>query len=206
VAILRIPASGSPTVPSSGTASRLLSSLRLHSTVPPRVQLRRQLAPPTTPLALLSCPSIDLRRSNEPSGLTFNSAVSLHRQLSFRFCCSCPPCDLRRPMSLQASPSIGSSAFAAARLPVLLPGCAPACAILQPIRLTFSTAGQLAPPTAPSDLPSCPPFDLRRTDEPSSLAFGSILSLRRRWNLGFCLPACRLTCVARPAFQPYLPT
>lgn len=113
MAILQISASGSPTVPSSGSAPRLRSSLRFRSTVPPRVQLGRQLAPPTAPLALLSCPSIDLRRSNEPSGLTFNSAVSLHRRLSFRFCCSCPPFDLRRPTSLRASPSIESSAFAA---------------------------------------------------------------------------------------------
>jgi hypothetical protein len=205
VAILRISASGSPTVPSSGSASRSLSSLRLRSTVLPRVPLRRQLAPPTEPLALLSCPSIDLRRSNEPSGLTVNSVVSLHRRLSVQFCyparrSTCVSRPAFRPhlrSDRQLSPPT--------RFPVLLPGCSPACAFVQPLRLTFSTAGQLAPPTASPDLPSCPPFDLRRTNEPSSLAFRSILSLRRRWNLRLCLPACRLTCVARPAFQPYLP-
>jgi len=87
VAIHRIPASGSSTVYSSGATSRLLSSLRLRSTVPPRLQLRRQLAPPTEPPVLLSCPPSGLRPGVEPSGLAIRSVVSLHRQLSFRFCC-----------------------------------------------------------------------------------------------------------------------
>jgi hypothetical protein len=160
VTILRISASGSPTVASSGSASRLRSSLRLGSPVPPRVPLRRQLAPPTEPLALLSCPPIDLRRSNEPSGLTVNSVVSLHRRLSLQFCFPA------RRSTCVSRPAFGPHLLSdrqlspPTRLPVLLPGCAPACAFLQPIRLTFSTAGQLAPPTAPSDLPSCPPVRL----------------------------------------------
>jgi hypothetical protein len=206
VAILRISASGSPTVPSSGSASRSLSSLRLRSTVLPRVPLRRQLAPPTEPLALLSCPSIDLRRSNEPSGLTVNSVVSLHRRLSVQFC-----------FPARRSTCVSRPAFR--------PRLQSDGQLSPPLdfRFCFLAALRLAPSFSRSASPSAPlvslrrqlrlriclparPFDLRRTSEPSSLAFRSILSLRRRWNFRLCLSACRLTCVARPAFQPYLPT
>jgi hypothetical protein len=206
VTILRISASGSPTVPSSGSASRLRSSLRLRSTVPPRVQLRPQLAPPTEPLALLSCPSIDLRRSNEPSGLTVDSVVSLHRRLSLQFCfparrstCVSRPAfrpHLRSVRQLSPPTRFRFCFLAALQLALSFSRSAsplaPLVSLRRQLRLRICLPAR--------------PFDLRRTSEPSSLALRSILSLRRRWTLRLCLPACRLTCVARPAFQPYLPT
>jgi len=76
VIILRISASGSSTIPSSGSASRLNSSLRLCPTVPPRLQPCRQLAPPTEPPALLSCPSISLRLSNSNLPASSSAASS----------------------------------------------------------------------------------------------------------------------------------
>jgi hypothetical protein len=116
VAILWTPAADSATTPSSGSASRLTSSLRLCPTVPPRVQACLQLAPPTDPLAPLSCPLLRLASRIEPSGLTFRSVVSLHRRLSIQFCCPAWALDLRLATGLPASPSTSTSACAAASI------------------------------------------------------------------------------------------
>lgn len=82
VIILWIPASDSPTIPSSGSAFRSRSSLRLRPTGSPRLQLRRQLAPPTEPPTLLSC-SYDrlapMVRTFRPSSSAASSACTAER-------------------------------------------------------------------------------------------------------------------------------
>jgi hypothetical protein len=202
VAILRTSAADSPAIPSSGSASRSRSSLRLRSTVPPRVHLSRQLAPPTEPLALLSCPSIGLRHSVELSGLSSaaSSACTAERAsdsavLPGRLTCVSQPAFrplLRSPRRL--APSV--------RSPVLLRGCSQAFAFSQPFRLTFQADRELAPRAALPDLPSCPRH-LACAAWSGLSALPSALPIGLRPQLSFRpLPSClaALTCVSRPAF------
>jgi hypothetical protein len=210
VAILRTSAADSPTIPSSGSASRSRSGLRLRSTVPPRVHLSRQLAPPTEPPALLSCPSFGLRRSNrtfrphlplESSACTADRA-SESAVLPGRLTRVSQPAFrplLRSPRQL--APSVGS--------PRLLRGCCPACAFSQPFRLTFRTVRKLAPRTALPDLPSCPRHSACAAwSGPFSLAFRSADRLAPSTELR-PLPSClrrfdlRLT-AGLPALPSYL--
>lgn len=153
---------------------------------------------------MLSCPSIDLRLTNR----AFRPLLLLRRQLA-------PPTE--RPISAVvpavrlASPAEPSGlTFDRTRqlsLATSISGSASRLVLAaQPFRLTFNTAGQLAPPTASPDLPSCFPIGLRR---PVSLsASPSVPSSACAENETFSsafLP-CRSACAARQAFQPYLPT
>lgn len=169
---------------------------------------RRQLAPPTKPPTLLSCSPDQLA----PIVQTFRPHLPPRRQLAppngLPILLSCSTRDLRPSSSFLASSSITASACAFDASPILLPDRSPACAFVQPFRLTFRTADQLAPPAVLPDLPSCPHiFSLRRTRELFSLAFHS--SERLAPSIEFpALPSCliaRLAPCDRPFSLTFLP-
>jgi len=209
VIILQIPASGSPTVPSSGSASWLNSSLRLRPTVPPRLQLGRRLAPPTKPPTLLSC-SVDRLAPLEPNLPASSSAASSACTAERVSDSAVLPSRLTSslPTGLPASPSIAPSACAsgwisgsASRLlsglrllptvPPHLPRGSSACAVSLASGSAFLPAYfQLAP--------NCGPF---------SLAFRSADRLAPSTELPG-LPSClaaRLAPCDRPSSLTFLP-
>lgn len=177
--ILRIPASGSPTVPSSGSASRSRSSLRLCSTVPPRLQLRRQLAPPTEPPTLLSCSYDRLA----PMVRTFRLHLPPRRQLAppngLPILLSCRAVRLAshdRPSGLSFDRSVSFR-------------------LRLDLRFCIAVAVQLAPSPNRSASPSAPFISLRRELRFRICLPARVFSLRRFYepfSLTFCL--CRSAC------------
>ena len=184
--ILRISASGSSTIPSSGSASRLNSSLRLCPTVPPRLQPCRQLAPPTEPPALLSCPSISLRLSNSnlpASSSAASSACTAERAsdsavLPGRLTCVSRPA-FRPPLrsDRQLAPSVD-------------------------LRFCVATALQLAPSFSRSASPSALPISLRRRPCFRIRLPARVFSLRRFASLSALPSALPIGLRPRLSFRP----
>jgi len=199
VTILRIPAADSSTVPSSGAASRLvLAAQPFRLAFSPVVSLHRR------PGLSLCCPArpIGLRRSTRAFRPHPRSAVSLHRRPSFRICCPARrlTCVSRRAFRphLQQSRQLAPPSQSL----VPLPGCSfqfnrsaspstPPVSLRRQLHLQICRPAfrWLAPPVGLSASPSVPPSACA-VDGSSGFAF---------------LPG-RSTCIARPAFQPYLST
>jgi hypothetical protein len=190
VAIHHIPAPGSSTVPLSGTASRLVSSFRLRSTVAPRLQLRGSLH---RRLSLQFCCPVRLF-GLAPSSRTFRPCHPLCCQLAppteLPVLLSCAPPDSRRSIRLRASPSVVAVSFRC-----WLPW---GFCFVAALRLAPSFNRSASRSTLPVSLRRqqrfriclpAPALDLRRSPEPFSLAFGSVFSLRRCGNLQL-LPSC----------------
>ena len=205
--ILWIPASDFPTIPSSGSAFRLRSSLRLCPTVPPRLQLRRQLAPPTEPPTLLSCsydrlapmvrtfrPSSSAASSACTAERASNSAVLLDVKLASPAKLSGLIFDHTVSLRLRCISDSASRPSSSLRLrsvvPPHLPRRSSACAVSFAFGSAFLPAS-----SACADL---------RAFQPCLLLRRSACALDRASGSAF-LPG-RFACALRPAFQPYLPT